>query len=204
MSKNNLKLLEKKVEKFLRKKYPDSIIKKEYKRIGYPVQPDYAVFTKDKLIFVELKGNKDTLARLYRQLFHYQRIADSVIVFTDKKYKLDLKNRGIGTGILKKKKIKNFVEPGTYPERVTDILDMLYSSELDILLSFLNFKFNNIQYKKNTIKAIYTQFEIRKYAYNILYNRMKNNLEEGFLDIEISLKQNKINLYNLFEIGGIL
>jgi len=201
LKKNNLKLMEKKVEIFLKKEYPGCFIKKEFGRQGYAVRPDYAVFTKEKLIFVELKGNKDTLGRLARQLFHYQRVADSVILITDKKYSLDLKGRGIGTATFKKKKLKDIIMPGTFPDRVTDILFMLFSQELDEMLGFLNVKFNSISSKRNAIKAIYSQFEIRKYVYEILYSRVSSNSEFGILASDILMKTSKIEAFKYFELG---
>lgn len=199
--KNNLRKIEVAVEKYIKKEYPGAIIKKEFGRKGYAVRPDYAVFTKDKLIFIEIKGNRDTLARLSRQIFHYQRVADSVIVITDSKYNLDMERYGVGTAIYKKKKLKNIIKPKVSTEKVTDILYMLYSSELDQMLRFINIKFNTLVEKQNAIKAIYSQFEIRKYAYEILYNRMFYKSKEGLLTSEILSIDNKREAFNFFQLG---
>jgi len=187
--KNNIKTIEKHVEKFIKKNYKDAIVVKEYSRLNLESRPDYALFLEDRIIFIELKGNKDTFARLDRQVFYYKRLADELIVVLDKKHNkkraIELNRKGIGIIFYKKKKLKTkFIDSKCEPFMVSDILKLLYAEELKLFLSFIeennpNLKIKSMSDRFYLIKAIYTQIEIKELAHNIIYNRMKKWKENG-------------------------
>lgn len=215
--KNNIKKMEKSVEKFLKRAYPDGIIIKEYGRVGIESRPDYAVFTQNKIIYVELKGNKDSPNRLDRQMFFYKRMADKVILVLDKKYSrniaLKYSKRGISVLYFKSKKKKLDTKLGfaNYnPFEVTDILKLLYSEELKYFTQdFENSQtmIKNMEDRMKIIKAIYSQLEIKEMATEILFNRMsawhnagrkESNYGFGRLESKIFFKETKREMFMKF------
>jgi len=192
LPKNNIVKIEKSIEKYLKKMFPAAIIIKEYGRTGTESRPDYAVFLKDKLIFIELKGNKDTFTRLDRQVHFYTRLADQLIVVLDKKHN---RNRAIaltkkGVGIIffdqdkpKKKRLNFDLSFSRYdPFSVTDILNLLYSQELKLFLNRIDTpqtRLTSLNDRFLAIKAVFSQFEIKKLSYNILFNRISSWNKSG-------------------------
>ena len=212
MQKNNIKKIEKKVEKYIKKKYPQGILIKEYGRVNLESRPDYAIFLPEKIIFIELKGNRDTFARLERQIHFYKRLADELIIVLDKKHNrqkaIELhKKKGLGFISYKNKNLNKKYEKARYePFLVTDILKLLYGEELKLFLKDIENKelrCNTINDRYLAIKAIYTQFEIKELAHNIIYNRFKKWKENeypsmygyGFLSKELKHINNKKEMF---------
>jgi hypothetical protein len=219
--KNNIKKIEKATEKYLKYKYPKGIIVKEFGNIESKTRPDYAVFLRDKIIYFELKGNSDNLARLDRQVFLYKKIADQLILILDKKYKNKQttfynKRNNVGLIFFDKKFKKNLDLRLSFakeePFNVTDIIYLLYGEELKILTEDLERDFGKLSTKESrimAIKYIFTQLEIKEYAHEILFNRMKEWEKNGkptfygngTLNKKIKLLDCKSRLYKEFLIN---
>ena len=84
---SNIKELEKSVEEFLQRKYEFFHFQKEYTHTYINVRADFFGVTKErKIVSVELKSDKDTIARLEKQLRGYKDFSHIVYVATDVKH----------------------------------------------------------------------------------------------------------------------
>lgn len=208
--KNSLPKIEKKIEKFFKENYPNSILVKEYSKTNVESRPDYALFLPDRIIYIELKGSRDSDSRLDRQMHLYKKLADQVFLVLDKKFDIKVAETysKMGIGVIyyrgKKKDLDfTYFNSKFNPFDITDSLRLLFAEELKFILSsFENSetKFKNQEDRIKVINAIFSRFELKNIVQKILYNRFKfwESLDKpSDFNYKLHLKEFTIKIFDI-------
>lgn len=174
---------------------------------GYmKTRADLALIKKDSLIFIEIKSNKDTLARLENQIRDYGLYANNVLVFLDIAHKEKfLKMRETynhfgkvniffwDNGLSEENlhSLENTLPRVNSHNRQYQMFDLLWSKEKDQFINFLKGK-TKINRDK-AIKHIFTVNELIELSNECLYDRTLKNVG----------KNKKFSNINTLEIGKI-
>lgn len=150
---------------------------------------DLALIKKDSLIFVEIKSDKDTLARLENQIRDYGLYANNVLVFLDIAHKekflkmIETYNHFGKVNIFfwdngfseeNLHLLKNTLLRVNSHNRQYQMFDLLWSKEKDQFIYFLKGKTK--MNRDKAIKHIFTVNELIDLSNDCLYNRTLKNL----------------------------
>ena len=157
---------------------------------GYmKTRADLALIKKDSLIFIEIKSNKDTLARLENQIRDYGLYANNVLVFLDIVHKEKfLKMRETynhfgkvniffwdnGFNEENLKSLKQSLTRTLSHNRQCQMFDLLWSKEKDQFIYFI--KGRTKVERDKVIKHIFTVNELIELSNDCLYDRTLKNL----------------------------
>jgi len=170
-------------EAFLQARYGQTVrIIHEFSQWNLGVRPDlYALSEAGELIAVEIKSDRDTLDRLYRQLDGYSRFSDHVYVALDErflsKYLREFGNRFEHVGILlyTGEGLGLYKEPE--PQHPDELVKVLWASELKHFFSMLKNRSalpaNDYGTYRQIIDAVYTQRERERIARSLFLTRLK-------------------------------
>jgi len=157
---------------------------------GYmKTRADLALIKRDSLIFIEIKSNKDTLARLENQIRDYSLYSNNVFLFLDivhkeKFLKMFETYSGFGkvsvyfwdNGLSKENlhSLGNAILKVHSHNRQYQMFDLLWSKEKDQFISFLKYKTK--MNRDKAIKHIFTVNELIELSNDCLYDRTLKNL----------------------------
>ena len=174
---------------------------------GYmKTRADLALIKKDSFILVEIKSDKDTLARLENQIRDYGLYANNVLVFLDITHKqkfLKMKETYSNFGKVNVffwdngfceenlKSLKQTLARTLSHNRQYQMFDLLWSKEKDQFIYFIKGK-TKIERDK-AIKHIFTVNELISLSNECLYDRTLKNLG----------KNKKFSNINILEVGNI-
>lgn len=164
-----------------------------------PVRPDLFGAYKKTLFAIEIKSDKDSFARIERQLLGYQHFSNSIWIALDdshvdrfiKKYGDNSRFGSVGILSFKKNKIKVVRE--AYVFRLPLLYPYLWNEELVKFFSVFKGRSKiekNFDFMRDLIEQIFTYREIETLSRKIFLSRIKGKeIKDLFKDINIEEKQ---------------
>ncbi|WP_026803622.1 hypothetical protein [Aliarcobacter lanthieri] len=213
----------------LKKSFSNGFTFDEFSGGSLRTRPDLATFLPNKILFTEIKSNRDTFDRLDGQIFDYSKIASRVFVVLDekhlKKFQAKYKHRMYFCEFIffkdgefyypeyEMNDLKRKIEIieicySQYPNYNINILSLLWKKEREYFTGFLKGRTKIID-ERLVIEQLYTAKEISDISYSILYDRAKNRADSesgklltynhGWYDKEILHKEHKQFLFDNIE-----
>lgn len=190
---------------FLEKKYKKLELIDEFTQWNIPVRPDLFGATKNKIISIEIKSDKDSFARIDRQLLGYVNFSSSIYIALDHSHiERFLKNYGENgrfnhIGILSFKKGKISIEREATDLGVPPLYKMLWSQELyNFFGSFQGRSKIPKDHKtlSELIENIFTYREIMDISKKIFLSRIRNkDIKDLFENVKIEDRQKAFDEY---------
>ncbi len=189
-------------KEFLSKRFPNRMIRDEFTQWMMVTRPDFIMVDKDDrdnpIIAVEVKSDRDTFDRLYRQLTEFESFATSSYVAIDAKHfgswirKFSNRFPRVGVLVYEDGEIEEVTKAHPSLEDSTDWLGLLLANELKRYLAGFRGRSKipgNIHAIKEVIRATYTHLEVSEIARRmflhriatgeVLVERFPEMLEEG-------------------------
>lgn len=178
---SNLNELNNATEQYLTSKFNFVHWEKEYTHSSLNVRADFFGVTEDrKVVTVEVKSDKDTLARLEKQLLGYLRFSHLVFIVCDIKHfhqvEVMIRDRrglwSVGILVYENGELKEEHKP--YKNRNIDTTNLLLKQELDAMLWGFKIKRKstaNIIQLENIIRDIFTVSEFYKLSEYLFVER---------------------------------
>jgi len=176
------------VTKFLGKVHKGYTIRHEFSSWQLPVRPDVmAIGENDKnpIITVEIKSDKDSFDRIYRQLSEYSKFSTTVYLALDEKHLVPFLNKygtmfsNIGILVYVDEKLEVYKKPYIDPFGLGSLFHIMWFNELKLMIA--PFKGRSKMPNKDSfgmeavIAAIYTHREVREIAKAIVLWRLRNH-----------------------------
>lgn len=189
--------------KWFEKKHKTLELQDEFTQWSIPVRPDLFGATKKKIISIEIKSDKDSFARMDRQLLGYINFSSSIYVALDSIHvNKFMKNYGGNgrfdhVGILSYEKGNLTLERSARDLGIPLLYKYLWSQELYNF--FGEFKGRSKIAKdqrtlSELIENIFTYREVSEISKKIFLSRIRNkSLENLFEDIDMEEKQLKFD-----------
>lgn len=191
------------VRKWFDKKHKTLELQDEFTQWSIPVRPDLFGATKKKIISIEIKSDKDSFARMDRQLLGYINFSSSIYVALDSAHvNKFMKNYGGNgrfdhVGILSYENDKLTLERSARDLGIPLLYKYLWSQELYNFFGLLRGRSKISKDQRSLselIENIFTYREVSEISQKIFLSRIRNKpIENLFEDINMEEKQQKFD-----------